>query len=92
MWIPGLDEFSRKGIKADHTPYSTMRNLTQNVICSRRDLKKINIFPARIKGLEAGARSEEGYRIVVCNLRSVVGRGILRSAFAVLTLKLPKSL
>ena len=44
MWIPGLDEFSRKGIKADHTPYSTMQNLTQNVICSRRDLKKLIFF------------------------------------------------
>ena len=37
MWIPGLDEFSQKGIKADHTPYSAMRNLTQNVICDGRD-------------------------------------------------------
>ena len=36
-----MDEFGRKGIKADHTLYSTMQNLTQNVICDRRDLQKL---------------------------------------------------
>lgn len=45
-----------------------------------------------MRGLEAGARCEvrgarceESYGITVCNLRSFVGRGILQSAFDVLS-------
>ena len=59
-------------------------NLSSSITCNLWSSQSalINILLARIRGLEAGARCASSYGVAVCNLRSLVGRGIPLSAFA----------